>query len=308
MDWDKSYYSPGKLLITSEYVVIDGARALTLPTRFGQKLSIKETDTGRIEWTANNSNGKPWLEVTMDSSSLSVITSNDPFKAEKLSMILQAAQSLSKSFPKNGAIIETQLDFPNEWGLGSSSTLLCNISKWLSIDAFSLHFKVSNGSGYDIAVGMKSTPLVYAVKNQSPVIEKVRFLPDFREHIYFVYLNQKQISDQEVAAYNEMKKDLSLNAVVASFSRLTASLLETKSLEQFEQQLSHHENMMSHILQRDTVKESLFQMYQGGIVKSLGAWGGDFVMITAQSEGDLNYFIDKGYTTILKFDELILSE
>lgn len=269
---------------------------------------MKETDTGRIEWTANNSNGKPWLEVTMDSSSLSVITSNDPFKAEKLSMILQAAQSMSKSFPKNGAIIETQLDFPNEWGLGSSSTLLCNISKWLSIDAFSLHFKVSNGSGYDIAVGMKSTPLIYAVKNQSPVIEKVRFLPDFREHIYFVYLNQKQISDQEVAAYNELKRELSLNAVAASFSRLTASLLETKSLEQFEQQLSHHENMMSHILQRDTVKESLFQMYQGGIVKSLGAWGGDFVMITAQSEGDLNYFIDKGYTTILKFDELILSE
>jgi mevalonate kinase len=36
------FYSHGKLLITSEYAVLDGAKALALPTRLGQKLSVSK--------------------------------------------------------------------------------------------------------------------------------------------------------------------------------------------------------------------------------------------------------------------------
>ena len=32
----QTFYSNGKLLITGEYVVLDGAKALALPTKFGQ--------------------------------------------------------------------------------------------------------------------------------------------------------------------------------------------------------------------------------------------------------------------------------
>ena len=34
----KTFYSNGKLLITGEYVVLDGAKALALPTKYGQNL------------------------------------------------------------------------------------------------------------------------------------------------------------------------------------------------------------------------------------------------------------------------------
>ena len=73
----------------------------------------------------------------------------------------------------------------------------------------------------------------------------------------------------------------------------------------FENLLVEHENLMSHVLQRDTIKESLFQMYAGGVIKSLGAWGGDFVMVTAKTPEDLNYFKEKGFKTILPWNEMI---
>ena len=36
----KYFYSPGKLLLTGEYVVLDGAKSLAIPTIFGQSLNI----------------------------------------------------------------------------------------------------------------------------------------------------------------------------------------------------------------------------------------------------------------------------
>ena len=47
----QTFYSNGKLLITGEYLVLDGAKAFALPTKFGQKLTIEETE-GHC-WTAH---------------------------------------------------------------------------------------------------------------------------------------------------------------------------------------------------------------------------------------------------------------
>ena len=37
-----TYYSNGKLLITGEYVVLDGATALAIPTKYGQSLCVSK--------------------------------------------------------------------------------------------------------------------------------------------------------------------------------------------------------------------------------------------------------------------------
>jgi mevalonate kinase len=39
----QQFYAPGKLLITGEYAVLDGAWALALPTRLGQTLTVTPT-------------------------------------------------------------------------------------------------------------------------------------------------------------------------------------------------------------------------------------------------------------------------
>ena len=53
-----NYYSCGKLLITAEYLILKG-EGLAIPTKQGQKLSVKEN--------AEEQNGKPiHVEIKMD--------------------------------------------------------------------------------------------------------------------------------------------------------------------------------------------------------------------------------------------------
>jgi len=40
MSSKRTFYSHGKLLLTAEYVILDGAKALALPTKFGQEMEI----------------------------------------------------------------------------------------------------------------------------------------------------------------------------------------------------------------------------------------------------------------------------
>ena len=44
MNDKKTFYSNGKLLITGEYLVLDGARSLAIPTKFGQFLIVEEIE------------------------------------------------------------------------------------------------------------------------------------------------------------------------------------------------------------------------------------------------------------------------
>jgi mevalonate kinase len=308
VDWDNSYWSAGKLLISSEYLVIDGAKALAIPSRFGQDLKVKKNDSGIIHWVGKTVNQTVWLDVKLDGTTLAVIDSNNSEKAERLSKILKNAKAKSAKFPTSGAFIETNLEFPRDWGLGSSSTLLCNVAKWLDIDAFQLHFASTNGSGYDIACGLAKFPLTYTLKDQNASFETVSFDPHFKNHIYFVHLNQKQFSDQEVAKYSSIKKEIDLEEAIRKFTTITEQLLTVSDLTEFENLLEEHEHLLSHILQRETIRESLFQLYTGGAIKSLGAWGGDFVMVTAKQESDLSYFKEKGFNTILSFNEMFAYE
>jgi hypothetical protein len=41
------------------------------------------------------------------------------------------------------------------------------------------------------------------------------------------------------------------------------------------------------------------------MIKSLGAWGGDFILIS-KTDQYLKYFHDRGYTTVLDWDAMVL--
>jgi len=65
-----------------------------------------------------------------------------------------------------------------------------------------------------------------------------------------------------------------------------------------------HEEIISKIIDLTPVKQKLFKDYQGAI-KSLGAWGGDFIL----AAGDANtpsYFESKGYETIISYSDMVL--
>ena len=69
MDFESSnkIFSPGKLLLTSEYVVLDGALAFAVPTKLGQEFLFEEIEDEKslIFWYAFHQE-KPWLNAEID--------------------------------------------------------------------------------------------------------------------------------------------------------------------------------------------------------------------------------------------------
>jgi len=303
----KTFYSNGKLLITGEYLVLDGAKAFALPTKMGQNLIIEEGGNKEIIWKSYDADGSIWFEDTLLFSDISkeINPENESIK-NTLTTILHEAFKLNPDFILNsdGYTITTELGFPKSWGLGTSSTLINNIAQWLNIDAFTLLKNSFGGSGYDIACAQNDSPIVYKLEQGNPVIEKVTFNPEFIQDLYFVYLNKKQNSKSAIAAYNMNKKN-NLPRTIALNDLITSEVLNATALPSFASAIQKHEVQMSIILETQTIKESLFPDFNG-VIKSLGAWGGDFVMAIAV-ENPSDYFISKGYQTIIPYDEMILS-
>lgn len=59
---NQTFYSNGKLLLTGEYVVLDGAKALAVPTRFGQNLIVKKGNNKQINWISFDSDESIWFQ------------------------------------------------------------------------------------------------------------------------------------------------------------------------------------------------------------------------------------------------------
>ncbi len=317
----KSFYSNGKLLLTGEYAVLDGALSLAIPTKFGQSLLVKEVDSSRLVWKSWDYAERVWFEETFFSSSPEHIPKEQSsfFRyldhaqhksrkgkaiAETLSRILHEAQKLNPDFLRDGTgyAVDTHLTFPRNWGLGSSSTLINNIAQWANIDAYRLLWNAFSGSGYDIACAQNHYPILYSLKNEKPNAAEVDFNPSFQDMLYFIHLNKKQNSRDGIAAYQN--KNFDKARLVKQVSEITLKAVSCNSLSQFESLMSQHETLLSQTLQMPTVKESLFPDFRGS-VKSLGAWGGDFVLATGDETTPL-YFEGLGYGTVVPYSQMVL--
>ena len=302
----QTYYSNGKLLLTGEYVVLDGAKALAVPTKFGQSLSIESGINNLIQWISFDSDNTIWFEDTIRFDEIISKAECENFSdvKTKLIAILHQAYIQSPEFitESKGYIIETKLTFPRLWGLGTSSTLLNNIAQWLNIDAFELLQKSFGGSGYDVACAQTNEPIIYTLENNKPHFEVVPFNPTFKENIHFVYLNKKQSSRSAISNY--MSKQHKVDKIITKINAITEEALLVNEGRDFALLMEKHQAIMSVVLEAQTVKEQLFHDFKG-VVKSLGAWGGDFVMVLSKNN-PTEYFRTKGYTTILTYEEMVL--
>ena len=302
---DQTFYSNGKLLITGEYLVLDGAKSLALPTKFGQYLKISSGVLGQIHWTSFDYDNSIWFEETINFKEIIEFhQAGNLSERETLIKILREAYLLNSGFLdlSLGYSIATVLTFPKFWGLGTSSTLINNIAQWLQIDAFVLLNNSFGGSGYDIACAQNNAPILYQLENGLPIVEKVNFNPDFTDNIYFVYLNRKQSSKTAIENYYKNQKNLGFDFSV--INELTAAICKSNSIEDFSNLIEKHEEVMSKILELPSVKERLFSDFDG-FIKSLGAWGGDFIMAVSK-KNPTSYFENKGFKTIVPFKDMIL--
>lgn len=302
---EQEFYSNGKLLITGEYTVLNGATALALPTRQGQFLQIKQGTGRNITWHAFDNNKSLWYNDTFTFDDILNKKQNSLSKErDTLIAILNEADKLNPAILQNstGFTVTTSLTFPKEWGLGTSSTLINNVAQWFAIDAFELLNNSFGGSGYDIACAQHNTPVLYTLQNNKPIVAPVSFNPAFADNLFFVYLNKKQNSREAIAAYRQ--KQNSLDSVITTINALTQQILNAATLAGFCHAIDAHEATMSRVLEIPTVKSVLFPDFKG-CLKSLGAWGGDFILATSD-ENPKTYFKGKGYDVIVPYREMIL--
>lgn len=301
---EKIFYSNGKLLLSAEYVVLDGAVALALPTKFGQTLVVEKGYEKKIDWKSYDYDGSIWFE---DAISFTEIQNPKVIIHESVRStlvgILHQAFLMDPIFIDDyeGYTITTKLSFPRNWGLGTSSTLINNIAQWLKIDAFVLLKNSFGGSGYDIACAQSDGPILFQLKNGKPAILSVAFQPKFAAHLFFVYLNQKQSSKEAIASYQ--KKQHNLDELIPAINQITASLITAHDKTSFAKEIEKHEMLMAAILGTESIKEKLFSDFNGTL-KSLGAWGGDFLLAISE-EDPTDYFTKKGYATIIPYHDMI---
>lgn len=303
----KTFYSNGKLLLTGEYAILDGAKGLALPTKFGQSLSLSYTDSENFVWNSLDENDAVWFSAELSKKDLKVIYTSDQEVAYRLSHILSEAKKLNPLFEpstKEANTVDAKVTFPRDWGLGTSSTLINNIAEWAGVNPYKLLEATFGGSGYDIACAKHNTPIIYKRNGFSPNVEEVIFNPNYADRLFFVYLNEKKNSRDAITSYRNL--DFDKEKLINQINNITEKVLKCSTLAEFENLLNLHETILSQTLQIETIKNIRFADYPNTI-KSLGAWGGDFVLVTGTME-DMEYFKNKGYSTILPYKKMILQK
>ncbi|GJM36276.1 MAG: hypothetical protein DHS20C18_52770 [Saprospiraceae bacterium] len=301
-------YPHGKLLLSAEYFVLDGALAIALPTKLGQSFRVESLEEDNlIIWKSFANDGNCWFEGKFSLFPLKILHTNSLAIAQRLLDLLTSIQNKKPGIWNNGSafLIETRMEFPMQWGLGSSSTLVSALAQWTETDPYQLLAKTFGGSGYDLACAQAKGPIFYQKRKEQAAFVDLPFQPSFRDQLYFVYLGKKQNSREGIARYRALggvNEDL-----VQQINQLSLKMANATSISDFETLIREHETLVSQCLKLERAKNLYFNNFPGEI-KSLGAWGGDFVLATSPlpPAETKNYFQQKGFETILNYAELIL--
>lgn len=299
-------FAHGKLLLTAEYLVVKGARALALPTKVGQHLEVKESSGSELNWKSLDHNGKEWFSAKYDLMGFDCMSTTDEEIAEKLRKMLRAVCNDNSDFLSKWKKyrVTTKLDFPREWGLGTSSTLLYLLSTWAEANPYLVYFDLFDGSAYDVACADADGPLLYEFNGESIHFESVDWHPSFIDNLYVIYLGNKQ--DSQISLRQFLKRKIK-NSDIEESSNLTDAFLNANDLKSFQEVIDCHESKTSQWIGQDCIKNTRFADYWG-CVKSLGAWGGDMALITSDrdTESTKKYFADKGIAHFTPLKDMVL--
>ncbi|HLE12381.1 MAG: hypothetical protein A2504_01235 [Bdellovibrionales bacterium RIFOXYD12_FULL_39_22] len=309
--YDQFFFGRGKLLLTGEYFVLDGATSLALPLKVGQALTVEyaQSYSPKLHWRSFDVNGNLWLDCRFEFWRFNCLDERVPKEIELLQTLLRQARKQNPHFLRDevDVYVTTKLGFPLEWGLGSSSSLIYNIAQWAYISPFELLFNTYGGSGYDIACAQSDGPILYEKQKSGPNWSPTKFNPPFSDKLYFVYRGTKQDSQAAILRYNQSWPYPP--EAIYSISEITKGILEAKSLDEFNFLIAGHEKLVAKYLKLIPVKEEFFADYWGEI-KSLGAWGGDFILVTSDRsyKETKAYFEERNFNICIPYKDLVLSE
>lgn len=290
------FYAHGKLMLTGEYAVLDGAKSLAIPTKFGQKMEVMSHEASHlsIHWKSYNYQNELWMDFQFPNNA-------EISDLEKpLHLLLQ---QIVPNLPIAAYEVNIYLEFPNNWGLGSSSTLVSLLAQWSNANPYVLLGNSFGGSGYDIACATSYKPIVYRKIGGEVNVQMISSLGSWTSNAYFIFLEQKQNSREAIQHYKSLQNT---KEVVAQINEITDALVSCTELSKAQALFFKHEELMSSVLKLPQVKETKFPDFNG-VCKSLGAWGGDFIMALSEDDELIikDYFNKKGYTSIFAFKDMI---
>lgn len=294
------FSASGKLLLFGEFLVLKGALCLAMPLNYGQYLQVSEKENKEIIWEAFDHKNNCWFHARLDED-LKILETNQPLQAAIVIDLLKKIRKQKATFFSNGWHFKFNLDFNREYGFGTSSTMLSLLSQWSGVDVYELSAESFKTSGYDLAAARESQPFIYTIKNK---IESSFTLPEsITNRLLFIYSGKKQTTSGIAKKFSE--QHLNPTNAVEQMNRIVSEAAVSIDIEKWEELMTESEDLLAPMLQMKPVKELYFKDYPYAI-KSLGAWGGDFIMATYRDLKDAQkYFKEKGYEVQYTYNELI---
>ena len=298
----------GKLMLTGEYLVLDGAQSLAVPTLLGQHLEVALTDVPDVlTWESLEADGNCWLQAEF---SRKALRQNIPaVQREPRARLGRLLHHIFEQHPLlwpagSGLHLRTRIDFDRSWGLGSSATLSYLLAAFAGIDPYDLNYSEFGGSGYDIACAGSDGPISYQLVQGRPQVAHLATNLPGLEGCYFVHLAKKQDSREAIKNYRA-QAGADLYRYTSELDELTTALIHTSDREEAAGLLRQHEALVGYVTHQLPVGRGLFADFKG-TVKSLGAWGGDFILAVPTTQIDVpGYFASHGLTTCIPARELL---
>ena len=294
MEWNAS----GKLLLFGEYLVLKGAKALAIPLQFGQQMQVTPQSGKEIKWVANVL-GDKWFSALFTTEG-KLLETTDEAKALRLMHLFTLIKTQRPDLFEQGYSFQLNVNFPLEWGLGTSSTLVSLLAQWSETDPFYLLKSSFGGSGYDVACATSEVPILFEAPGNNSTQATLSLA--ITSKLLFIYSGKKQKSESEVVRFEKL---ILPTGAVEKMNQIVLSVLHSKEIAELEGLINQSETLLGNILDKEPVKNSTFRDYPFSI-KSLGAWGGDFLMATFREESEArHYFNQKGYTVQFNYDQII---
>ena len=332
---------PGKVLLSGEYVVLDGATALGLASRLGQSMEVfRGGEPGRLRWTAHDHLRHPWLKANyrivdgqwsvdegdVATSEAAVMLRN--WLQTAWTLMAKASEGSASGYGEafwndilrqEGLTVHTRLDFARSWGLGSSSTVMALLAQWLEVDARTLYTLTTNGSGYDLEVALQNSSILYRlpygrpITNSTstpplePIVQPIHYHAPQGGCLWLVDPGGKQTSAKEVVRYHNLDSKRRLYCV-EEISSLSKELATCHEVDRMLEYFVRHDSVLENLLQQPCLHRISGKGFPGRL-KSLGAWGGDlFLAVSNCPEDAVHWLKNQSDWSIYPFDQLIHCE
>lgn len=270
-------------------------------------MKVTEGSGAELHWITKDHNKEKWFECKLNLIDFSIEKTTDKEKAKFIQTLIKSAAELNSDFLSQWKKyrVAAQLEFDPDWGWGSSSTLIANIAHWAELSPFELYFETQTGSGYDIAAALSSGPFLYQKNENELSFETFDADPALWENTYVFYQGQKSDSADAVSKWRKGNKWKSKD--IEQITQISETIAEGCNIGEAIEAFRDHENLLSTLLGQPPLQK-YFPGFDKGIIKSLGAWGGDFALaLHPDPEFTPQYLKEKKIDTFFRLKDIILS-